>query len=156
MLENVWDTMLGEYVLSTGINRPKGYYSLEESYTRYFDLNPYGNQLSLFDPWISKKTRNEISKKEDEDPFTSGEIFYGATDIIAAYKLYEAQYIRLEEQELLKTMKLENEFVLVLGDMELNGMPINTSEWLELAEWSKARLIECENILRDQYPEVKN
>lgn len=42
--------MLGEYILSTGLSRPKGYYSLEETHLRRFGTNPYGNQLSFFEP----------------------------------------------------------------------------------------------------------
>lgn len=49
-LKRVYDTMLGEYILNTGLTREKGFYSLEETHFRYFGVNPYSNQLSLFDP----------------------------------------------------------------------------------------------------------
>lgn len=49
-LKRVYDTMLGEYILNTGLSREKGFYSLEETHLRYFGINPYGNQLSLWDP----------------------------------------------------------------------------------------------------------
>lgn len=49
-LKRVYDTMLVEYILSTGLSREKGYYSLEETHYRYFGSNPYSNQLNLFAP----------------------------------------------------------------------------------------------------------
>lgn len=153
-LNNVWDTMLGEYLLPNTDNS-KGYYSLENAHLRYFNTNPYGNQLSLFDPYIPKQRRNEISKKTHEE-FSIGEIFYGATDIITTSKVYARQYQRLLEEELLETMNLEREFVLVLGDMELAGMPIDIPRWLELAQWSRNKLEETESSLRSSYPEIEN
>lgn len=154
-LESVWDTMLGEQILSTGIDRPKGYFTLEQTHYRYYDSNPYGDQASLFDPYIPKRTRNEISKKTTE-PLTLGEIYYAAMDLITAHKIYERQKQILNENKLLETAKLENEFVLVLGDMELNGMPIDQTEWLRLSEWSTTKLKEQESILQKMYPGIAN
>lgn len=149
-LKRVYDTMLGEYVLNTGLSREKGFYSLEDTYLRYFDENPYGNQLSLFDPWIPKSTRSSIEE------ITKELAFYGCTDIITTYKVWEAQTERIKEEKLERVMKLENKFVLVLGDMEVNGMPIDVDRWLELDEWAGARLEEAELKLRELYPEVEN
>jgi len=154
-LESVWDTMLGEQILSTGIDRPKGYFTLEQTHERYFKTNPYGDQASLFDPYIPKRTRNEISKKTTE-PLTLGEVYYAGMDIITAYKVYELQKQVLNENQLLPTAQLENEFVLVLGDMELNGMPIDSTEWLRLSEWSTSKLKEQESILQKMYPTIAN
>lgn len=155
IMANVFDTMIGEYILSTGINREKGYYSLENTYVRYFNSNPYGNQLSLFDPFTPKSKRNEISKKTIED-FTYAEIFYGKTDVVSTSQVFEKQILRLLEEKLEEVAELENRFVLVLADMEINGMPINTARWLELASWSQQKLIETEESLSNQYPEVLN
>lgn len=154
-MESVWDTMLGEYVLTTGLDKPKGYYSLEQTHLRYFNTNPYGDQLSLFDPYIPKKTRNEISKKTNEQ-ITYPEIFYAAIDLITTYKVYEKQRILIKENKLDKTMNLENQFVLVLGDMEINGIGLNRERWLELYEWSQTKMKDQEVILRKMYPAVTN
>lgn len=155
ILENVWDTMLGEQILNTGLDKPKGYYTLQETHYRYYNTDPYGNQLSLFDPFIPKKIRSEISKKGSER-LTYPEIFYGAVDLITAYKVYEKQYEVIKENKLLKTANLENEFVLVLGDMEINGIPLNVDRWLELYNWSESKMKEQEMILKKLYPSVSN
>lgn len=153
-MNNVWDTMLGEYLLPN-YDKAKGYFSLEETHLRYYNENPYGNQLSLFDPWIPKHKRNEISKKLFE-PFTRAEVHYGSTDIVTTSKVFVAQKEALIQEDLLEVMNLEREFVLVLGDMELNGMPIDIPRWLELAEWSRTKLEETEEVLTEQHPDVLN
>jgi len=144
--------MLGEYILNTGLTREKGFYSLESTIQRYYpeELNPYGNQLSLFDPWIPKSTRSNITD------ITREVAFYGCTDIITTYKVWEKQLARIQEEELEKVVELENQFVLVLGDMEIAGMPIDVDRWLELDEWTQEKLETCKDSLRKKYPEVEN
>ena len=154
-LENVWDTMVVEQVLTNSGNREKGYYSLEQTHYRYYDVNPYGDQLSLFDPYIPKSERNKISKKEEE-PFEESEIYYGATDIITCYKIYDKQSSIIELEDMYELAELENEFTLVLGDCEYNGIPLNKERWVELAEWTNAKQSELLTELNNAYPDVKN
>lgn len=154
-LNKVWDTMLGEYTLYNGLDTPKGFFTLEQTHQRYFEFNPYGNQLSLFDPFITKKVRSEISKKTTE-PLTLGEVFYCAMDVVVAYKVYEKQKVKLEQEKLLASAELKSEFALVLGDCELNGIPIDQEEWMRLAEWSEQKQKEQLNILQKLYPSVQN
>jgi DNA polymerase-1 len=154
-LESIWDTMLGEQTLYKGLDQKKGFFTLEQTYERYFNFNPYGNQLSLFDPFITKKVRADISKKTTER-LTLGDIYYGAMDIRTAYQIYELQKERLRKEKLIKAAKLKFDFALVLGDCELNGMPINQPEWLRLSEWSGSKLKEQESILQKLYPTIAN
>lgn len=53
-------------------------------------------------------------------------------------------------------MNLENEFVLVLGDCELNGIPINKQKWCDLAIWSSNKADEELANLRTLYPDITN
>lgn len=154
-LENVWDTLVCEQILDNGNPREKGYYTLQSTHQRYYDSDPYSDQLSLFDPFIPKSKRNEISKK-DTEPFDEAEIFYGATDIITAFKVYEKQFQLIQENNQVELMNLENEFTLVLGDCEINGMPINERRWVALAEWSSQKSSEELDILKKLHPEVTN
>ena len=151
--ENVWDTMLGEYIRYTGLTQKKGFYSLEETLARYTDARPYGNQLNLFNPWIPKSARTEIGKL---DKFDLPAISYGMKDIEVTYEVFLYQHKYLAEQELLKVAHLENKFVLVLADIELAGMPINVDRWIELEEWAKEKADALLNELRIQHPEVEN
>lgn len=147
--------MIGEMLLTTGLNTPKGYHSLERTHERYYEHNPYGDQLSLFEPYTSKKTRTELYHK-NSDPFSIEELSYGALDIVTCHKVYEKQLKRLEEQELLKILEIENEFTLVLGDKELNGFPLDIPRWCELDKWANNKLEEKLGVLRKEYPEVEN
>lgn len=151
----MWDTMLAEQVRYAGLVKSKGFFTLEQTYTRYFGHNPYGDQLNLFKPYIPKKSRNEISKKGDE-PFTWGEISYGATDVESTYKIYLRQQEIVKEEEILKTVEFENSYVPVLGDMEYYGFPINQYEWIELAKWSTSEMEKQLEILRTAHPSVEN
>jgi len=127
-LENVFDTMVIDYVINNG--KDDITHSLENCCIRYLGNNPYDNQLSLFDPWITKQERVAISKKVFED-FEDSEIFYGATDIISALRVKNAQDMLIKKEGIQKVVNLENRFVLVLGDMELTGLPLDTDMWLE-------------------------
>ncbi len=154
-MENVWDTMISEQVRYAGLTKPKGYYTLEQTYERYFGVNWYGDQLSLFKPYAPKKIRNEISKK-GEEPFTHAEISYGATDVECAYSIYKMQLEVLGKEDLLETAKLESSYVPVVGDMEFNGFPIKEPRWLELAKWSREHLEPVLEQLQKEHPNVAN
>lgn len=123
--------MICEYVLNTGLSKPDGYYGLEQTHIRYTGENPYGEQLNFFRPYIPKSVRNSEFKEQ----FSKEQVFYGAEDAIAVLRVYYKQLVIIEELKMKKVMALENEFVLVLADMELNGMPIDVDRWIELADW---------------------
>lgn len=150
-LEYVYDTMVGEYILTTGLTKPKGYYSLEETHYRYTKYNPYNNQLELFRPYTPKSTRINVGAKGN---FTSEEVHYGAIDLEATQRVFTRQVSELIHHDLMRIARIENRFILVLGDMELNGMPIDIDYWIELDAWArekaKEQLDELNRILPDE------
>lgn len=87
---------------------------------------------------------------------TLGLAFYAVKDIEVTSKVFEQQFKQLEEEELIITSNLENQFVLVLGDMELEGVPLDIDRWLELDEWVDEKKLTAESVLRHCYPEVEN
>ncbi len=130
-LKNTYDTMLVEQLFYNGFKMPKGFFTLEETHLRHTGFNPYGNQLSLFAPYVPKKTR--ISIASSKGPLTYEEIFYATTDLDTTLRVYKSQ----TSSDLIT---LESEFALVLGDMEINGMPVNIERWMELVVWSRERM----------------
>lgn len=153
-LEHVYDTMLGEYVLTTGLSKPKGYYSLEQTHYRYTNYNPYGEQLELFRPYTPKKTRTNVGGSGN---FTYEEIHYGAMDIEATCRVFIRQIAELISNDLMRIAQIENRFALVLGDMELNGMPIDIDRWIELEDWAKEQMQQQLDLLNKELPnEVEN
>jgi len=136
-LSQVKDTMIQEICLTLSSKREDGYYSLKETHFRYTGRDPYSEQLSLFDPYIPKSLRNDFSN------LTEAHLSYAKTDLITTNIVYEHQLPLIAQAEMEKLISLENQFVLVLGDMEYSGMYIDQDRWLELEEYSKEKLEEA-------------
>jgi DNA polymerase-1 len=144
-LNKIYDTMIVEQLFKLASPQKDGYFTLAETLFRYTNETPYGDQLSFFDPYIPKKNRMNLG-------YDWPSVFYAATDIIATDKVYEAQDI----SEIKKAANIEFEAVLVLGDMELNGMPIDSDRWLDLEIWAAEREQIALQLLQSQYPEIQN
>lgn len=148
-LNNIYDTMIVEQLLHCGLSTPKGFYSLEQCCVRYSGINPYSDQLSLFDPFIPKKIR----MKADTTPEF---IFYAATDLISTYRVYTAQQLLIKNRKMEKLVKLECEYTLVLADMEYVGFPISSPRWTYLDRWINRKLDTKLTELNSLHPEIAN
>lgn len=147
-LPRVWDTMLASQILTTGINTPKGYHSLQECARRWVTPYVYTDQGNLFEPVVTKKIRDGFASVVGD--FTAPQLAYGATDIEMAFCLYEALYKALVEADLLITAELiENDFCLVAADMSMVGMPFNEAKWILNAEKSQKDAEALLNILKE-------
>lgn len=147
VMNNVFDTMVSERVLTLGSSES---YSLSAVVMKRLGINIDSNQLNLFLPYVSKKIRNTFSSTED---FTAAQIIYGALDVEMTHRLYKEQIMQLKLQGLSKFAKVQNDFVLVVAEMEYNGIPINTTKWMNLYNKNKealsvieAKLAEYESI----------
>ena len=70
--------------------------------------------------------------------FSEEQIKYSAEDVEYLFPLYEKQREKLENAKLSHIAELEFELVTVVSNMELNGVPINSSLWKEiLAEYAE-------------------
>lgn len=109
---------------------------------------------------IDKSTRLEFVHIGDR-PFTAKQVLYGADDVIFPLLIRDKQLSGrlLPDGTIYKPHRLynlENNMVMVLADMEVNGMPINTDMWIALAEkaeveWKK-RLDELDKYVQQFYP----
>ena len=111
----VYDTMIGEYVLGRGFRKPL---SLKEICKR--------RKVSLKSDIIEHYMDNQISFSDI--PWTIVEK-YGRQDIISTREVFESQMEDLKlprNKNLLATVKMMNEFLIVLTDMEINGIKIDT------------------------------
>lgn len=124
-LNNLQDTMLQEQVLHCGRTTKKGFYSMAGMAKRYLGYN-FANpkQLTLFEDGVSKDTRLEF-RDIGMSPFTIAQIKYGAGDLIIPLKINVVQQQLIKQMNLQNTVQLENDYCLVVADMELNGMPFN-------------------------------
>lgn len=129
-IENVFDTMLACQLVeyedkALNFNKTKKKrFTLEAAVQRHVSPLYYTNQLSLFDPAVTKKIRETFAKVEG--PFSYEQEFYGAYDVLTCYALYTKLLALLKERDLMDAIHQENEFLKVAADCEINGMPLDT------------------------------
>lgn len=131
-LNDVFDTMLAEQVLDCGSFEGirKGWYGLAQVSHRRVGIDFYSSQGNLFLPTITKELQKSFTKQGDT-PFSLAQLLYAALDVEATYRTYSAQQIQIVKDNLEATIELENEYLKVLGDMELVGVFLNQKQWLD-------------------------
>lgn len=145
-LENLFDTMLAAQILDCGKVTKKGHFTLESTTRRYYDPFAYSAQTYLGTPHVTKKVRDTFN---DFTELTIDHITYAALDVIFAFGLYSKLLKALDEANLTKVASLEFDFLKVASDMSINGLPINQSSWMKLAERSEAKVCEyLENLAK--------
>ena len=110
----VYDTMIGEYVIGRGFRKPL---SLKEICKR--------RKVSLKSDVIDHYMDNKVSF--EYIPWRIIEE-YGRQDIVSTQEVFQAQMEDLKlprHKNLLSTIKMMNEFLVVLTDMERNGIKID-------------------------------
>jgi DNA polymerase-1 len=150
MTRNVRDCMLQEQLLLGGV--AKGTASLEALANKYTNYKYQEKQLYLFDPPLSKGIGKEFLTHGDA-PFTFKQIKYGAFDVILPILINEKQQIALKKDKI--NPEVENEFVLGLGDVELNGFYLDREKWLKIYEDKLVEFFEKKSKL-DSYLTKKN
>jgi len=137
-LENIYDTMISERILSTGKDILPGYHSLEQ-----VCLRRLGKQLD-------KSTRNQFINLGGQ-PFTDKQIVYGAEDVENLIKIAKSQIEEVNKYGLGPVLELENEVSLAFSDIEYNGIGLDVEKWKLIADDSK---IELDNALKDLNEEI--
>jgi DNA polymerase I-like protein with 3'-5' exonuclease and polymerase domains len=135
--ENVHDTMLCEQILHCG--RKSKRYNLPAVLKDYVGVE------------MVKGVRIEFLSI-GSNPYTLNQIVYGALDVQHLNTIYTKQMELVEQHHLGNVVKLENNCVHALADMEYNGMGLNTEAWLKNSETSKenleASLAELDNFIQ--------
>lgn len=118
-LENIYDTMLAECVIYNGYGEKFGY-ALDDIYKRHLGLE------------ISKDPRKDFGKLQG-GPLPTRLIKYAAEDVTRLADVRDAQKKLIDKFDLQTAVDLENKAVKALGDIELNGMYMDTQQWSDLA-----------------------
>ncbi len=126
-LVNIYDTMLAERVLTSGISRE---ISLKNLAYQYADL-----------PMDKSERANFIGMKPGT-PYSEELLKYAIRDVLILFPIYEQQKPKLKKLKLERTAKLEFDCIAPVGDMELAGCAINVEKWHQIIEDVK--------VLRDQ------
>ena len=142
LMRDAWPMEAG-FNLVTSIKAKR--FSLKGIYKYYFEKD------------IEKEVRNEFLTWGNNS-FTAEQIHYGAKDIIYPLQIKQQQEVWIKRYALDKTISLENKVLLALGDIEYNGMKIDTAKWKNISVIIKERLkntiAELDSILIKQNKKV--
>jgi len=122
-MENIWDTMLVEQVLTCGLPLKYGLLSLIEKYIPEFVEN------------VDKSTRLQFVNL-GSNPFTESQIQYGGYDVVCLPEIMEKQTAELDRLGLNMIAALENEAVIAFSEIEYNGIGFDSKPWLKLSDRS--------------------
>jgi DNA polymerase I-like protein with 3'-5' exonuclease and polymerase domains len=111
--------MIVEQVLTRGL---KHKYGLDQIVERYFGET------------IDKSIRKSFVDMQYGDDFSEDQIEYSGKDIQYLHKIKKIQLKQVNKYKLQKVISLENKTISSTGDMELNGLFLNTAKWLALEE----------------------
>ena len=114
--EGVYDTFLTELVISCG--KSLGY-GLKDLCKRYLNVE------------LNKDVRNQFIGLVGQ-PYREDQIVYGARDVEYLCKIRELQLPTIAKYKLENVVKLENQAVLALADIEYNGLDIDVIKWKAL------------------------
>jgi len=133
----IYDTMLVEQIQTNGLQLG---YSLEKLAGRHLGIKPVEKQGDLF------KQRNEDDDEDEQAyidksirmgfltigdrPFTEAQILYGADDILYPIEIRKRQRLGYMGYNPKQVVDIENEFCLVLADIELKGITFDKQQWL--------------------------
>ncbi len=134
VLDKIYDTMLAEVVIFNGLDRR---YGLNHLCKNYLDIN------------LPKDVRGEFHKVKDQ-PFTDAQIEYAGRDVAYLHKLKNKQQTYIDHFDLQYAVDVENEVVKSFADIELNGMYLDSSEWLKIANNKQKELTKLEKEM-DEY-----
>lgn len=122
VLDNIYDTMIVEQILSRGIRGRE--YGLDAIVEKYLSID------------LSKDIRKTFLSMEFGDTPTTEQIEYAATDVQYLSKIRTLQLKRVKKLKLERVVVLENQAIAPTGDIELNGIYLDKKAWIELAEFA--------------------
>jgi DNA polymerase-1 len=132
-LGKIYDTMTVEKIIYNGYDYSNG---LKDLINRYFG------------EYVDKSTRLGFLNIGSR-PFTISEIIYGAEDIRYPLLIKEAQEERIKKYNFDNVIRLEHKFTLALGEIEVNGIHLDSDKWTQVYIKNKEKLEEKEKVLND-------
>lgn len=124
VLNNIYDTMLAEQVLTSGLNK---FHNLKSISDRYL-----GEEV--IDKSLQESFINLSAKRITED-----QLKYAARDALVLFPLFEEQSKLLKKENLVNIAKLEFAVAPVVAEMELKGVHLDTKKWMEIINRLKKR-----------------
>lgn len=135
---NIYDTMLAEGVLTAGLKRPQSLAALSEEY---------------LETRLDKSTRKSFEELKTQ--ITEAQLKYSALDTLVLFPIFEAQYKKLRDENLINIAKLEFAVTVVVAEMELKGIYIDTEKWRDIISGLRKKrenfLISFQDAIRPLY-----
>ncbi len=119
MLENVYDTMWMEVLINQGIGQK--FYSLEDLVFKYCDV--------VLDKTVRKSFFTNFAGN-----ITQEMLVYSAQDVEYLEYIREQQIKQLKAEGEMKVVKLENDLVPALAEIEYTGIGIDSQEWVNISK----------------------
>ena len=138
----VWDTQLAEYILQRGAKKPLSLAVLAEEH----DLPRKKSDL----------IQNYMEKRESfyDIPWDVVEE-YGMADVVSTCALYDLQNVRMAASpHLIPTVKMSNEFLQVLVEMEIHGVAIDQDALDAVEDAYKERHTQLDRSLHERVHQV--
>ncbi len=138
LLTNVYDTMLGEILITNGLAKGEDrYFSLNDLTEKYLGVH------------LDKKIRENFYKNE-RPIITEEELIYSAEDVEYLLAIRSIQIEKLSEQKQEKVVDLEMRVLPVICSMELEGVLLDKDIWLKLGGESVKELEKLRKELVDE------
>ncbi|MFA6982008.1 MAG: DNA polymerase [Patescibacteria group bacterium] len=115
-MTNIYDTMLTEAILTAGVGR------------RLHSLQVLTQDYAQF---VLKKDTRE-SFQSYTGPITDEQKSYSALDTLVLFPIFEGQTPKLKKEGMVNVAKLEFASTLVVGDMEIRGVHIDSDKWKQI------------------------
>jgi len=139
-LENIFDTMLAERILTIGIRREN---SLEAITLKHLGLQ------------LDKSTWETFGK--EISTFTPKQLEYSALDVLVLFPIFKLQFKNLQKEKLIRTAQLEFRCLPVVAEMELKGVYIDVKKWRKnLKELKEKRDLAAARIQEELRPLYQN
>ncbi len=125
IINNFYDTMLAERILTTGKRQAINLGVIAEKYL----------DIKLDKDWESYDWKTvAITKKFDARHFN-----YSALDVLVLFPIQKKQFEKLSKMKLLKIASLEFALAPIVAEMELRGIGIDEEKWRENIEEMKEK-----------------
>lgn len=129
--KNIHDTFLTECILTTGFNDSNRGLGLKSVVKKYCNIE------------LSKEIRGQIHWRG----LDAAVIKYGAKDVEYLHEIKEKQLKEINKWGLNNVLNLENKVVRVFAKMGLDGIKLDKTKWLKVADITEKNTKELENDL---------
>ena len=129
-LNNIFDTMLSEALLTAGLGKGQGLSDISNKYI--------GSGV------IDKTLQSSFKDMPKSASISEEQLRYAGADTLILFPIFKEQTSLLNKQQLLNIAKLEFAVTSVVGEMELKGLYINQKRWREIIKDLKTNKVRLE------------